>query len=430
MGGKEESGCPVRIPAPCGREVSGCGATLPQYAHPAPYVSDNAAKLIPRAIRAQISEIKVVPLGVSHTNLKLPARKGRGFSSPHMKSAHFLRLHPSNIFIMVSFSSSSILSQNWEIIMYRRLLRFILASAMALILTGCGQQPTGQGDEGQKEIVIGVSLLNLSSEFIVMLNQAMKEEARTQGVKLIVNDAQRSAEKQVQQVENFILQQVDAIILNPCEVEASSPAVDKAVAAGIPIINVNSETRSAPTAFVGSRDEESGRIAMQFIADQLGGEGNVMMMHGYMGQAAQIKREQGGREILEKHPEMKLLASQTAEWDRAKAITLMENWIQSYGDKMAAVFAHNDEMGMGAVIALEQAKMKDKVIVASVDAIADALQAVKDGRLDATVFQDALGQGRTAVATAVNLAKQVDCEKEVFIPFKLVTKSNVSEFLK
>lgn len=314
--------------------------------------------------------------------------------------------------------------------MYRRLLRFILASAMALILTGCGQQPTGQGDEGQKEIVIGVSLLNLSSEFIVMLNQAMKEEARTQGVKLIVNDAQRSAEKQVQQVENFILQQVDAIILNPCEVEASSPAVDKAVAAGIPIINVNSETRSAPTAFVGSRDEESGRIAMQFIADQLGGEGNVMMMHGYMGQAAQIKREQGGREILEKHPEMKLLASQTAEWDRAKAITLMENWIQSYGDKMAAVFAHNDEMGMGAVIALEQAKMKDKVIVASVDAIADALQAVKDGRLDATVFQDALGQGRTAVATAVNLAKQVDCEKEVFIPFKLVTKSNVSEFLK
>ena len=314
--------------------------------------------------------------------------------------------------------------------MKNKTFRLILASVMALVIAGCGQSPTGRDDPEEKKIVVGVSLLNLSSEFIVMLSQAMKEEAKEQGIKLIVNDAQRSAEKQVQQVENFILQQVDAIILNPCEVEASSPAVDKALAAGIPIINVNSETRSTPTAFVGSRDEESGRIAMQFIADQLGGKGNVMMMHGYMGQAAQIKREQDGQEILEKHPDLKLLASQTAEWDRAKAITLMENWIQSYGDKMAAVFAHNDEMGMGAVIALEQAKMKDKVIVASVDAIADALQAVKDGRLDATVFQDAIGQGSTAVEVAVKIAKRQDHEKEVFIPFKLVTKENITEFLK
>jgi inositol transport system substrate-binding protein len=153
------------------------------------------------------------------------------------------------------------------------------------------------------------------------------------------------------------------------------------------------------------------------------------MMHGFMGQAAQIKRDQGAREVLAKNAGMKLLAHQTAEWDRAKAMALMENWIQSYGDKIDAVFAQNDEMGLGAVLALEQAKRKDKVVVASVDAIADALQSVKDGRLDATVFQDAQGQGGSAVEVALKILRKQPYEKQVFIPFKLVTKENVREYI-
>jgi inositol transport system substrate-binding protein len=299
----------------------------------------------------------------------------------------------------------------------------IIALAVVLALCGCQQS-------GEKRITIGVTLMNLPNEFIVMIHQAMEAKAKELGVKLIVNDAQRSAERQVQQVESFIAQRVDTIILNPCEVEASSPAVDKALAAGIPIVNVNSETKSAPTAFVGSRDEESGRIAMDYIAKRLNGQGNVVMMHGFMGQAAQIKRDQGAREILAKQPGLKLLADQTGEWDRAKAMSLMENWIQSLGPKINAVFAQNDEMAMGALLALEQAKMKDKVIVAGVDAIADALQAVKVGRLDATVFQDARGQGSGAVEVAVKIVKKQPYEKQVFIPFQLVTKENVGQYLK
>lgn len=307
-----------------------------------------------------------------------------------------------------------------------------VALAMAVMTSGCDRQKAdsvrgggeSQGDRKGGELVIGVSLLNLSSEFIVMLNRAMEEKAGELKVKLIVNDAQRNPERQVQQVESFIARKVDAIILNPCEVEASSPAVDRALAAGIPIVNVNSETRSVPQAFVGSRDEESARLAMEYIAKRLNGAGNILMMDGYIGQAAQIKRDQGAREVLGKNPGLRLLAHQTAEWDRAKAMSLMENWIQSYGGKVQAVFAQNDEMGMGAVLALEQAKLKDKVIVVSVDAIADALQAVKDGRLDATVFQDAKGQGGAAVETAVKLARKQPCEKQVFIPFELVTRES------
>jgi len=278
--------------------------------------------------------------------------------------------------------------------------------------------------------VIGVSLLNLSNEFIVMLNKSMEEKARELGVRLIVNDAQRSAEKQVQQVESFVAQKVDAVILNPCEVEASSPAVDRAAAAGVPVVNVNSETRTAPTAFVGSRDEDSARIAMEYIAQRLGGKGNVVMMQGFIGQAAQIKREQGAREVLAKNPGMRLLANQTAEWDRAKGMSLMENWIQSYGDGINAVFAQNDEMAMGALLAIEQSGRKGKIVVVGVDAIADALQAVKDGRLDATVFQDAKGQGAAAVATAVKIMRHEAFEKQTMIPFQLVTRENVATFSK
>ena len=303
----------------------------------------------------------------------------------------------------------------------RRMIALLLMTAFC----SCNRQETAQ----EKPVVIGVSLLNLSSEFIVMFGGAMEARAKELGVKLMVNDAQRNAERQVQQVESFITQKVDAIILNPCEVEASSPAVDKALAAGIPIVNVNSETKSAPTAFVGSRDAESAVIAMEFISKQLQGRGNIVMMQGFMGQAAQIQRDQGARDVLAKQPGLKLLAVQTAEWDRAKAMSLMENWIQAHGANIHAVFAQNDEMGMGALLALERANLKKSVIVVSVDAIADALQAVKDGRLDATVFQDARGQGGTAVETALKIVRKQPFEKQVFIPFQLVTRENAASFI-
>lgn len=280
--------------------------------------------------------------------------------------------------------------------------------------------------------MIGASMLSLQSEFIVKVKDAMEAEASDRQIRLIVNDAQRAAVTQVQQVESFIAQGVDAIILNPCEMEASSPAVQKARAAGIPIINVNSETTAEPDGFVGSRDEESAEIALQHIASLLRGKGNLVIMHGYMGQAAQLKRAAATKTLLADFPEITILAEQTAEWDRAKAMSLMENWIQSYGNRIDAVFAQNDEMGMGALQALEQAGLKDKVIVVSIDAIDDALRAVKDGRLDATVYQDADAQGRQAVQMALDFIQKRDSveERSVYIPFRLVTRGNVEEFLK
>ncbi|SDL41982.1 sugar ABC transporter substrate-binding protein [Siphonobacter aquaeclarae] len=299
----------------------------------------------------------------------------------------------------------------------------LLAAFAAFCLAGCQSSEKG----GAQKLVIGATMLSMQNEFIVNVNDAMAKKAEAEGVELITVDAERSALKQVEQVESFIAQHVDAILLNPCEVEASSPAVAKALAAHIPIINVNSETSTQPTAFVGSDDAESARIAMKFIADKLGGKGNILMMQGYMGQAAQLKREQGAKEILKQYPGLTLLASQTGEWDRAKALSLMENWIQSYGSKIQAVFCQNDEMGMGAVKALTDAGLKNKVIVVSIDAIPDAIQAVKNGTLDATVFQNASEQGAKAVETAIKAIKKQAFDKQTLIPFQLVTKQNADK---
>lgn len=298
--------------------------------------------------------------------------------------------------------------------------------ALALMQYGCGQSGNSDGKK-----VIGVSMLSLQSEFVVNVKDAMEEAAKEQEVRLIINDAQRAAERQVQQIESFISQGVDAIILNPCEMEASSPAVRRAQEAGIPIINVNSETTAPPDGFVGSRDEESAELALEHIAERLGGKGNIVVMHGYMGQAAQLKRSAATKSVLEKYPDITILAEQTAEWDRSKAMSLMENWIQSYGNRIHAVFAQNDEMGMGALRALEQANIKDQVLVVSIDAIGDALQSVKKGRLDATVYQDAKAQGKQALQMALDFIHHKDSvqENSVFIPFQLVTKENVDEFL-
>ncbi|MFC5411087.1 sugar ABC transporter substrate-binding protein [Larkinella bovis] len=310
----------------------------------------------------------------------------------------------------------------------KRSIFYSLPFLVTSVLISCNQ--SSSGENGEKKLTVGVSMLSMQNEFIVNVNDEIEKKAKESGVELITVDAERSALKQIEQIESFIAQGVDAIIMNPCEVEASSPAVTKALAANIPIINVNSETTAKPTAFIGSDDVESARIAMKFIAEKLGGKGNILMMHGYMGQAAQIKREQGAREVLKQYPGLKLMAHQTAEWDRAKAMSLMENWIQSYGNTINAVFAQNDEMGLGAVKALTDAGLKDKVLVVSIDAIPDALQAVQKGTLDATVFQNAEQQGAQAIETAIKIANGQPYEKQILIPFQLVTKENLANFMK
>lgn len=294
--------------------------------------------------------------------------------------------------------------------------KFLLLSLFAFLVVSCGQKKSTEG----QTLRIGVSMLSLQNEFVLNVSQSLEKYAKENKVELIVVDAERSSLKQIEQVENFINQQVDAIILNPCEFEASSPAIIKAKKAGIPIVNVNSSTKEKPDAFVGSDDKESAKLAIEFIAKKLNGKGNIVIIQGYLGQAAQIDRDLGAKDALKKYPNLKVLATQTGEWDRAKAMSLMENWIQLHGKNIQAVFAHNDEMGLGAAQALMDKNLKSSTIVVSVDGIADARKAVKAKKLDATILQDAENQGKNAIQLAIQLAKkQKPKNADILIPFQV-----------
>jgi len=273
---------------------------------------------------------------------------------------------------------------------------------------------------------IGVSYQNLQNEFIVNIAKAVEEKAKELDVTLIESDGQGKAEVQISQVENFIAQHVDAIMLIPFDKEGCVPAVQKAVAAKIPLVVFNAQVANVELAntYVGSDDIEAGRIEMQYIADLLGGKGNIAIIHGPNGHSAEVQRTEGNKEVLKNYPDIQVLFEQTANWDRAQALSLTENWLQT-GRPLNAVVAQNDEMALGAYKAIEAAGKAKDIPVIGIDAIADALKSVKDGKMAATVFQDAHGQGATAVEMAVKILDGEEVPKTVNIPFKLITKENV-----
>ncbi|WP_320129707.1 sugar ABC transporter substrate-binding protein [uncultured Sphaerochaeta sp.] len=290
-------------------------------------------------------------------------------------------------------------------------------------------QGNTEASSGKKQLVFGFSHSNLSNEFMVTLQKGITDKCKELGIKVICNNPEMDANKQMSEVESFIAQGVDLIIIDPVDTDASGPAIDKARAAGIPIVSVNSVTTNPSDAFIGSADEEASQIAINYLAKRLNGKGNIAMIHGNPGQSAEVKRSSGAYEMLKKYPDLKLITEETANWSREKAMSLTEDWIQKYGNSLNAIFAQNDEMAMGCVQAAENEGIKDKLIIIGVDAIPDALQAIKEGRDDATVFQDAYGQGQEVVEIAYELINGKKVSKETFIPFQLVTKDNVDKFI-
>ncbi|MBF0706038.1 sugar ABC transporter substrate-binding protein [Alkalihalobacillus hwajinpoensis] len=316
-----------------------------------------------------------------------------------------------------------------------KLLSFIVFTLILSLMAGCSgniDQASGTdegADGGEDKLKIGVSYQNLQNEFIINIQNALNDKAEELGIELIESDGQGKAEEQIAHIENFISQKVDAIILNPYDKFGTVPAVEKAVAADIPIIIVNSQVDNLEkaTAFVGSDDVIAGELEMEYVAKKLGGEGNVAIIHGPNGNSAEIGRTEGNKNVLEQYPDINVVAEQTANWDRAQALSLVENWLQSHDD-ISAIVAQNDEMALGAYNTVEAAGKEDEIIVVGIDAIPDALNSVGDGKLAATVFQDGYGQGEAAFEVAVKAARGEEVEDTTYIPFQLVTQENLDEF--
>jgi inositol transport system substrate-binding protein len=321
-----------------------------------------------------------------------------------------------------------------------------LILVVSLFVAGCGsseegatretsnsnEQATEENQDSKDKIVIGAALPDFDDKWLSYLQDGIKEhEASQENVEVIYVDAMNDANKQLSQVENFISQKVDAILIIPVDTVSAPNMVDKANGANIPIVVVNRQYEGVEdaTAYVGSESITAGIMEMEEVANILNGKGNIAIMNGQMGHEAQIKRTEGNKQIIEQHPDMEVVLEGTAGWDRAKGLTLMENWLQS-GNQIDAVVANNDEMAIGAIMALEAAGKLDQVVVAGVDATPDALEFVKEGKLSVTVFQDAKGQGKGGLETAIKAAKGEEVDDFVWIPYELVTKDNVEEYIK
>ncbi|MBP7204737.1 MAG: sugar ABC transporter substrate-binding protein [Propionivibrio sp.] len=282
---------------------------------------------------------------------------------------------------------------------------------------------------------IGVTMSAFDDNFLTVLRNGMGKYAESQkDISLQFEDAQGDVGKQLNQIQNFIAQKVDAIIVNAVDTDATPKMTKLATSAGIPLVYVNrmpaDKSLPAKVAYVGSNEVDSGTLEMKEVCKLMGGKGNILVMMGELSNQAARQRTQDVEDVIAT-PEcsgIKILDKRTAKWQRTEGNDLMTNWI-SAGLKFDAVVSNNDEMALGAIQALKASKMLDKTIVAGVDATQDALASMKAGELKVTVFQNAAGQGQGAVDTAMKIINGEKVPSMVWIPFELVTPANLSQYM-
>jgi len=288
---------------------------------------------------------------------------------------------------------------------------------------------------------VAVSMARFDDNFLTVLRNGMIDYAKgLDGVNLQVEDAQNDVAKQLDQIKNFVASGVDAIIVNPVDTSATQAMSDAAAAGKIPLVYVNREPVNVDSlpdnqAFVASNEKDSGTLETKEVCrlfKEAGKtEANVYVIMGELSNQAAVQRTADIDDVIAT-PEcsfIKIIDKQTSNWQRDQAQNLMTNWL-STGAKFDGVIANNDESAIGAIQAMKAAGIDMKtVVVGGVDATQDALAAMQAGDLDATVFQDAAGQGKGSVDAALKLAKGEAVDQKVYIPFQLVTPANIGDFL-
>ena len=285
-----------------------------------------------------------------------------------------------------------------------------------------------------KNLKMGVTIEDFNDVFMRYALDQLTDEAKKSNIEVIAADGKRDPNEQIKQIENFITQGVDAIMIHVID-QSIAPRITKlCLDAKVPLVyfnrKPNDDALSAGKAVaVASPEVVAGNLEGEFVAKKLNGKGNVGILMGSMGTAPQIGRTQGTKDVIAKYPGMKVVREQTANFARPDAVTVVENWLAS-GEKIDAIVANNDEMAIGAVLVLEEKKMKGKVLVTGVDATSDALKFIADKRLDMTVFQNGGAQGRGAVQTALKLINKQEVPTFTAIPFEPVTFDNYKKYMK
>ncbi len=292
----------------------------------------------------------------------------------------------------------------------------------------------GSGATLAADLKIGVAMSQFDDTWLTYMRQDMDKKAKAMGgVDLQFVDGRGDVNKQIDQVQELIGKKVDALIVNPVDTAATARITKAATAAGIPLVYVNRRPDDlklpAGVATVTSDDEEAGKLQMQYLADKMGGKGSIVILLGDLSNNSTQNRTKGVKEILTKYPGIKIDQEQTGAWGRQKGMDITNDWL-TQGRDFTAVVSNNDEMAIGAAMALKQAgKKPGEVLVAGVDGTPDGLNAIEKGQLTVSVFQDAKGQADGSIDAAVKMAKKEALPTQaIVIPYQLITPDNVSKF--
>ena len=302
----------------------------------------------------------------------------------------------------------------------KKIIGLLLAVTMMFALGGCNAITIdGEGElsgENSGSGAVGFSVSTLNNPFFVSLSEGAKAEAEKQGVKIVVVDAGDDVAKQTNDIEDLISRNVSVLIVNPVDSDAVAPAVQNAVSKGIKVISVDRVVNGVEVDCQIASDNAAGaKMATEYLVELIGEGAKAAELEGVPGASATIDRGAGFHEAAD--TALDVVASQTANFNRAEGMNVMENILQSCPE-VKGVFAHNDEMALGAVEAV-LASGKDIKIV-GFDATDDAVAAVKSGKMAATVAQKPELMGETAVQTAMKLINGETVEKSLPVEVELI----------
>ena len=297
-----------------------------------------------------------------------------------------------------------------------KLLSMALSTVLVMgTLVGCGTQKAAEG--GKK---IGVVLSTLNNPFFVSMKEGAEAKAKELGYEVVVLDSQNDAAKERANVEDLVQQGIVALIINPTDSDAVANSIIFANDNNIKVITVDRKANGGEvTSHVASDNIKGGEMAAEFILEKLSGKGNLVELQGIPGASATRDRGQGFHNIVDNKAGVKVVSSQAADFDRQKGLNVTENIIQAT-PQFDAIFAHNDEMALGAIKAAKAANKN--VIIVGFDGNDDAKTAVESGELAATVAQKPDLMGAVAVENAIKIAKGETVQKEIPVELQLIKK--------
>jgi inositol transport system substrate-binding protein len=306
----------------------------------------------------------------------------------------------------------------------------VVAVVAGLSLTGCQKKEAG----GSQKTLIAFARSESNDTWLSYLHDAFAAEfADKPEYEILWSDGQNDVTRQQDNVNAAISQGAKALVVVPIDTSSVSPIVRAAQEAKIPLVFVNRNpfVASAPPEgvyYCGSDSVVAGRQQMEYLGELMGGTGEIAILMGQLNHEAAQDRTRGVKEIIsEKYPNIKVVAEQTGNWMRNEGVNVVENWLTGYPN-LKAIASNNDEMAMGALVAIESSGRKG-ILVGGTDGNPDAVQAIKAGKLACSVFQNAKGQGAGAADYAIRALKGEKMESVKWVPYELITAENADDYL-